>query len=110
MADLFDVVVARKLSGGGGGGGSSDFSTAEVTLNPALGKPIEIAVPYINWNNLLMSINEPIQENDTITVPLYHNSVIAILTSIGSISISGDIEDVGEGAYIITGDCTITIS
>ena len=30
MADLFDVVVARKLSGGGGG--SSDFSTATVTI------------------------------------------------------------------------------
>ena len=29
--DLFDVVIARKLSGGGGGG-SSDFSTASVTF------------------------------------------------------------------------------
>lgn len=32
MEDLFDVIVARKLSGGGGGGGSSDFSTATVTV------------------------------------------------------------------------------
>ena len=32
--DLFDLVVARKMSGGGGGGGgSSDFSTANVTID-----------------------------------------------------------------------------
>ena len=30
--DLYDIAVARKLSGGGGGGGSSDFSTAQVTI------------------------------------------------------------------------------
>ena len=31
--DLFDVILAKKMSGGsGGGGGSSDFSTAEVTI------------------------------------------------------------------------------
>ena len=33
MADLYDIVVASKLSGGGGGGGSSDFSMSTVTVN-----------------------------------------------------------------------------
>lgn len=33
--NLYDIAIAKKLSGGGGGG-SSDFSTAEVTLNLTL--------------------------------------------------------------------------
>lgn len=45
MADLFDVVVARKLSGGGGGGGSSDFSTATVTFINNSGSETMIYAP-----------------------------------------------------------------
>ena len=32
MADLFDIAIARKLSGGGGGGGGNDFTEIEYSV------------------------------------------------------------------------------
>lgn len=35
--NLYDIAIAKKLSGGGGGGGGGDFYTAEATLKLAVG-------------------------------------------------------------------------
>ena len=101
--DLYDVAVARKLSsGGGGGGGSSDFSTAEVTVNGAG----FIMAAFINNDNTIGAVS---LENETAPIILFKGK--ANLYTEDTVSeISGDIEDAGGGDYIVTGDCTITIS
>ena len=104
--DLYDVIVAKKLSGGGGGG-SSDFSTATVTI---VGGVVQGGLPYlINDVGLegLFVMAQGYPEGSH-TIALWHGACIVELN--GSLTVSGNIEDMGEGMYIITGDCTITVA
>lgn len=108
--DLYDIAIAKKLSSsGGGGGGSSDFSTAKLTL---VGAPIDpIYVPVA----VEMPMEEPLYttyprlqgEGGTFDVVLYKGS--AILTTIQSITISGNIQSIADNYYLITGDCTVAV-
>lgn len=118
MADLFDVVVARKLSGGGGGGGSSDFSTAV------------LHAVDMNGDDVMGDYNPPIFQGPFIgTIPVNGGIECSFFSDIfgdGTLilykgrafvglanvewpvsSISGNIEDIGDGGYLVTGDCTI---
>ena len=46
MVNIFDIAVAKKLSGGGGGGGgSSNVITGEFTTSGAVG-PETVSIPY----------------------------------------------------------------
>ena len=114
--DLYDIAVARKLSGGsGGGGGSSDFSTAEVTVvnetrssqqckMPVLDEAYE-EYPAYAW---AMSAIDAEYEG-TCIVPLYKGKALVVIDS-ENVSTSGSIVDDGGGYYYITGNGTITIS
>lgn len=106
--DLFDIAVAKKLAGGGGGGGSSDFSTAQVTLvnnSSVLESAIVVVVP--EYNCLLGEYGEI--PSGTYTMPLYKGTLILSTNGLGSVSVSGACE-YADDQFIITGDCTITIS
>lgn len=130
MADLFDVVVARKLSGGGGGGGSSDFSTAQVTLNPTAPSGYEIT-----WRSLFGISIPPYAENNNenyrmaeMTSETSNQFTILLYQSVGyfeGFDFYDEIHDVGLRIenptlsenitwdseierYIVTGDCTIS--
>lgn len=120
MADLFDVVVARKLSGGGGGG-SSDFSTAEVTfvnqtesfiydfLMPCVeGTDTEYVIP--NAAGALVDLDA--SNTKTYTAILYKGICSLSYPSNTSMtfSITGSAEKISDGVVSVTGDCTITIS
>ena len=108
--DLYDIAVARKLSGGsGGGGGSSDFTTATVTLNNPTGK--QFYAPVLVLGGPFDYIN-PLGGNvpsDNYAIVLYKGNALATVPN-GSVQISGAIESVGYNGYCITGDCTLTIS
>lgn len=109
MADLFDIVVARKLSGGGGGGGSSDFSTAEVTVNTP---SVRVQIPYIiNEEQGGTVFDGGIANSGTYTVPLYKGMLVADYSSIShrTITVTGNIM-ANEPMFVITGNGTITIS
>lgn len=109
MADLFDIVVARKLSGGGGGGGSSDFSTAEVTLTFG-GQWCGVAGAFVNSNASLAGAPDGISSGDTATLILYKGRA-EIWSNDTVTSTSGDIEyDDVSGHYFVTGNCSITTS
>lgn len=126
MADLFDVVVARKLSGGGGGGGSSDFSTAEITFVNDTGGYLDEqyfdGAPGIDdgeeWCGITGSLYMPSMNVDTsvqATIPLYKNSYWTDkehITPSGKVisGTSGNITIDEYNSVHITGDCTITIS
>lgn len=107
--DLFDIVTARKLSGGGGGG-SSDFSTATVTVNGV--GPFIAEVASITEDATSGTVFKPPLETSFIVI-LYKG--VAILNGTETEfeippSETNIYFDVDNGYYIITGDCTITIS
>jgi len=97
-----------------GGGGSSDFSTAEVTVN---GKPTFFVaeVASLTENGLQGTCRKSPSEN-SFTVVLYQGSTImqGVKGITPSFSIPTDetniLLDESNGWYVITGDCTITIS
>lgn len=115
MADLFDIVVARKLSGGGGGGGSSDFSTAQVTtINNTSGEGYIYGAFTMEADggfSACVMYNTYFEPNETRTdnLVLYKGGAIIEIQG-AQPSISGNIESLGDNMYSVTGDCTITIS
>lgn len=91
-------------------GGSSDFSTAEVTIiwsNPDIEEVVWNNCPAI-LEDLVRGVMYAETSPATIIVPLYQNKCYWDQSTSG-LTLSGNIEDVGDG-MIITGDCTITIS
>ena len=94
----------------GGGGGSSDFSTATMTIDGEnYSDNVLIGVAYTSpdgsWGSPLESAS-----GDSLTVILYQGKACVTLESDASFTTSGDIEFVEEPTYLVTGDCTITIS
>lgn len=110
MADLFDVVVARKLSGGGGGGGSSDFSTAQVTISGD--NNADTCLPFcIDQGDMTALFNvRQTYYPGTYEIALWKGASLIEIYNKATVETSGNIEDFGGGMYLITGDCTITIS
>lgn len=135
MADLFDVVVARKLSGGGGGGGDISKATVSVSFadNPNITGFIEAyvtvytdeggtPVSFFYSNNVyglpLSELGTPTQ----LLIPVYdgyksdisqitfQSSYDAMLIDTSSSSvISGSAEIDGSLLYI-WGDCTLNLA
>lgn len=106
--DVTDYAVAEVNVSGGGG--SSDFSTAEVTIiwsNPDIEEVVWDNCPAI-LEDLVRGVMYAETSPATIIVPLYQNKCYWDQSTSG-LTLSGNIEDVGDG-MIITGDCTITIS
>ena len=113
-----DVITAEKLNkieqaiaNADCGGGSSDFSTAEVTITSnsmaaAVWMPVLTTVP--NVGQVIMPKANPTA--GTHTVLMDKDGAIAMVSSMGSeITTSGNITSLGDGAYLITGNCTINI-
>lgn len=115
--DLYDIAIAKKLSGSGGGG-SSDFSTAEVTVQITSAQPgVAIYIPTVISSPMEVISNYPYNPANsstpqTVTVPLYKGSLIIIgIWDSGAVTVdtSGSVQ-VMESSFLITGDCTITIA
>lgn len=116
-----DTITAARLNAleqgvAAGGGGSSDFSTATVTSINNTAEYIRCIIPCtIDYpeEGYYSSNGEAFFEVGTMTTTaiLYKGVCNIYLPTAGRpVAISGDIEDDGDNYYIITGDCTITIS
>ena len=107
MADLFDIVTARKLSGGGGG--SNDFSTAQVTVAIA---GDYIYIPFVfDEGGEAGIVSTGIIESGTYSVPIYKGLLVGSIDSTRTVNVSGNAEyNQSNHTIIITGDCTITTS
>lgn len=115
-----DTVTATALNNieqgiaNAGGGGSSDFSTATLTVNGNFTQSDLFIAPVVEKdpNNEDIAFPQIQSGNSTYTVILYKGR--SVLMCMGSqsrtITVSGNIENVYTGVYIITGDCTITIN
>ena len=104
--DLYDIAVARKLSSGGGGGGSSDFSTAEVTISGQTSANLPVCIEA-GGMKFLTAMTNP-YSSGKYTVALWKGQCMCSIPDVASTS--GSIENLTEDVYLITGDCTITIS
>ena len=115
------VIGSVKVNGEeyGGGGGSSDFSTAEVTIVNNSSSVFDfIMATKINGDEMGLTFgmlsHEMIGTGMTTDVILYKGTAgMFIQKPLGvalTVAISGNIQDSGDGNYIITGGCTITIS
>ena len=110
------VIESVKINGeeAGGGGGDSDFSTATLTVNGNFTQSDLFMVSVIEKdpNNEDIAFPQLQNGNSTYTVILYkgRSALMFMGSQSRTITVSGNIETVGTGVYIITGDCTITIS
>lgn len=96
-----------------GGGGSSDFSTAVLSIVDEGGYRVNLDVATIHpRGGLTMGGYYEWTDTDNFPVVLYKGSAMLELENLdnANISVSGAIENSGGNTYIITGDCTITIS
>ena len=113
MIDLYELAIARKLSGGGGGGGgSSDFSTAKLWLVTTGSSPDGGGGANINAINNDRII--PVDDFDSflsacpLDVVLYKGHAIGTANA-ENMSVSGDATwDSDTGSIDIFGECTIT--
>lgn len=108
--DLFDIAIARKLSGGGGGGGGgdSDFSTAQVTFSGLLTAPIYLAVAVEYEEDSMSAVG--IDEEGTFSVILYKGMAYGYYEGTGTVVGTGGVSVENDGTIFVTGDGTITIS
>ena len=109
----FDTLLGEQLlEGEGGGGGSSDFSTAEVTIVNNTGDGTSFDGAIIKNGNI--NINTRLDEGTNILTLVLYKGVSYCGTydiDMSTAVITGDAEYTSEdNCYIITGDCTITIS
>ena len=101
--DLYDVAIARKLSGGGGGGGSSDFSTATMTVESAYSATIA-TIQNFNGTDYIYPFSKMYSVGSYV-VPLYKGHTIMMTDA----NVTGNITIISadDGIYDINGDFTI---
>lgn len=96
-----------------GGGGSSDFSTAEVEVintsseyaNTLKGS---IVIDFGSEFGTTYEMDISVSQTITANVIMYKGNSIVFISDVESTS--GAIQSIGGNKYLITGDCTITIS
>lgn len=103
--------MATNWPEGGGGGGSSDFSTAEVTVvghtNEALPLIFQEGALGEGSPACLYTVMQAL-ESGIYNIPLYKGSSVVEIHNVTDTS--GSITNLFETIYLITGDCTITIT
>ena len=118
--NLYDIAIARKLSGGGGGGGSSDFTTATVTIANNTNKIIICYCPSLfevdeydtGFPALIANAEQDAysMSSEIFSAPLYKGSCLLRFDDEVTATITGSATQMNSMEIIVTGDCTITIS
>lgn len=105
-----NTLLGEQLLEGGGGGG--DFTTANLQIVNQGGYPINLTFATVMRNTATMGGYTEYTDSNVLPIILYKGlaGLVVELLSGGNISVSGAIESQGDNLYIITGDCTITIS
>lgn len=102
--DLFDIAVAKKMSGGGGGG-SSDFSTATVTFTNSAGAQFMLSQIMPEGDGSFPSTDGA---SGTLQAILYKGKAVGLILG-GTVTIEGS-ASYRAPLLTVTGDCTITIA
>ena len=108
-----NVNVVKGMLNAEGGGGSSDFSTATMTVVNNSDGSLSVECPFIidmgEFEIPLAIISVDPHDTSVWDIILYKGKTGAVTVTSG-VTVSGNITDMGEGSYLVTGDCTITIS
>lgn len=127
--NLYDIAIARKLSGGSGGGGGGDVSLANVTLNATAPQGYTV-----DWWGIGGAYTPPFgeedvsryqqQENHSETTNTFPVILYQGVAYINTLDFFDTVHEVGfnleepilsdnvtfdsdYGRYVVTGDCTI---
>ena len=111
--NLYDIAIAKKLSGGGGGGGG-DFTTATLTIisdgrkvDASLPMPVDAGTWGPDQPAFLWTFPQELV-NGTYTIVLFKGALYVPMTIEGTEwTTDGNITELGEGEFLITGNCTI---
>ena len=114
--NLYDIAIARKLSGGGGGGGSSDFSIATVSFVIPEGNSMEIRRIVIE--NEQLGFKDLIDGSVSDSLVLYKGSQTVLFEDSAQLTPSTNVEILSEDYYdgtwayeiAIKGDCELHIT
>ena len=95
-----------------GGGGSSDFTIAKLTFTTS--DPVAVTAPMtISMDGMEASTTETNFSSDTeLDIILYKGTALLYISPLGTGSIgsiSGDITNAGDQAYVMTGDASVEI-
>lgn len=114
--NLYDIAIAKKLSGGGGGGGDNGFSTATVTFEVYGGFTL-MEFPQIKTRTQPRKFDYILTHDYESTYNTF--SLNALLVDGGgkfyvdseyaTITVSGN-ATYDDGEVIYTGDCTISVT
>lgn len=104
------IEAAVRLLGDHIGGGGGDFTTAKATIQNGGQAPIFLSCALDSEQMtasmpLIMPSAAPVEY----TAILYKGKAVLGVQG-GTVTSSGSIEDAGQGMYLITGDCTVTVS
>lgn len=110
--EYFDNLLGEQLTDGGGSGGGGDLTTANMQIVNPGSRPINLTFATVMRNTATMGGYTEYIDSNVLPIILYKGlaGLVVELLSGGNISISGAITSEDEHHYIITGDCTITIS
>lgn len=108
--DLYDIAVAKSLAGGGG----SDLTSATMTI---AGGTVQMNAPIcFDFSTIqdapfpgCIFTNTQSYDDGEYKVALFKGNAMCFIST-ENITVSGSIQDFGGGAYLVSGDCTITIS
>lgn len=101
----------------GGGGGSSDFSTAILTVTNSGETMTEVSMNGVflkeNPNllgNYIDVLGAGVEGGNTATetMVLYNGEVHILIDAEEIVSSSGNLTDMGDGKFKVTGDCSVT--
>lgn len=128
--NLYDIAIAKNLSGGGGGGGGGDASIATVTFDVTAQQGYEVGwwcitgiytPPLGDDNDSKYRMNEFASETSNVFPLIMYKGIVYF----GTFEFYDPVHDVGlylenpvlfggitydddTGRYIVTGDCTIS--
>lgn len=118
QTDLWRAKVVEGINAMAGGGGSSDFSTATITLQNVGESTTRLSVsmgvcilqnPSLMTGNYIDLMGDPVSGGSTANqkVVLYHGEVNVRFNAEEIVSVNGNIVDIGNGQYKVTGDCSV---
>ena len=116
LGDTIYAAVKKALEdangSSGGGGGSSDLTTAHVTITGTrfgvTGNGFQVCT-CIEQEGISSTFPSPMGEGMSIEFDaVLYKGGAALMTEVTVTATSGAIQQLGEGAYLITGDCSIT--
>lgn len=114
IKNLNTLLGEQLLDGGGsGGGGSSDFSTATLTLIRGAGARGKLYVSNLMSSPVgtsLFPMLNYIEGTSTHEVVIYSGGTVLNYEGSDTVTVDGNIQDVGNGSYLITGNCTIELA